>query len=519
MNIAQKLAHFVFPAPRSIPTSENEDHNKNSAHTRTSQRCEFTFSDGRQCRSERAQFCVHHASKAKRDATAEGGPASAIDAPELAGLCTDLTTATNINRAVAQTYLLLAQGRISQKQAVAFGYLSQLLLQTVPGIRAEYVSAFGYRSWEEKLKSKLETPPEPSFRANNLSEESLSGPDDSSPASAASPVRKPNPDQRPLAERVKHPDFGDLYLRSLDLLDRKYSMTPEGRREANALVLELELSGPPPAKPRRDFRGQVADLVRRAMKHQAPIRSGSASRPPAKVYRQDELSPGNNVNQSEGPLRPEASRPAAVPTPAPNPPAAVPMNESRHPEERSDEGSAFRRYPNADNAPPPAPDKNVAPGSPQSSPPRAGFSSGFRTPVESTGLPKPEPASSVPPNPASPPFAAQDAPAWDRSAAPEPHADFAFRPRSPENSRKSSRLNQQPYPPPTPDAPPPKRDPDLSERVGHTADWYSPASWSGHRQPDPFPSRQEKLKRELRAISNSRSRRQQHQNQSRSFWH
>jgi len=102
-------------------------------------RCEFTFSDGRQCRSQRASVCAQHA-KQKR-----GGKGAALKAPELEALCSDLTTATDINRALAQTFLLMAQGRISRKDAVAFGYLSQLLLQSVSGVRAEYVASFGYR--------------------------------------------------------------------------------------------------------------------------------------------------------------------------------------------------------------------------------------------------------------------------------------------------------------------------------------------------------------------------------------
>ena len=73
----------------------------------------------------------------------------------LVALCGDLTTATNINRALSHVFLLMAQGRIPQKQAVAFGYITQLLLQTVPGIRSEYVSVHGYRDWEAKLKTSL----------------------------------------------------------------------------------------------------------------------------------------------------------------------------------------------------------------------------------------------------------------------------------------------------------------------------------------------------------------------------
>jgi hypothetical protein len=111
------------PSLSQAPRSDENSNNNLNQH-----RCEFTFSDGRQCRNQRASLCPHHGSKQKR-----GGKRAALKAPELEALCTDLTTATNINRALAQTFLLMAQGRISRKDAVAFGYLSQLLLQSVSG--------------------------------------------------------------------------------------------------------------------------------------------------------------------------------------------------------------------------------------------------------------------------------------------------------------------------------------------------------------------------------------------------
>src|SRR6202035_3611463 len=97
-------------------------------------RCQFTFADGRQCSNpakvypsrrnvyqqdelsplERvelspvrdkkvvnsAQLCAHHAPKQER------GVKRLSDASALEGLCSDLTTATNINRALPQTFLL-----------------------------------------------------------------------------------------------------------------------------------------------------------------------------------------------------------------------------------------------------------------------------------------------------------------------------------------------------------------------------------------------------------------------------
>src|SRR5579883_2972654 len=94
-------------------------------------RCQFTFSDGRQCRMPRHEFhvclCKYHA---RREEELWGDPECST-ARQLDGLFDDLSTATGINRALAQVFRMLAQKRITQREAVAFGYLAQLLLQTV----------------------------------------------------------------------------------------------------------------------------------------------------------------------------------------------------------------------------------------------------------------------------------------------------------------------------------------------------------------------------------------------------
>src|SRR6266566_5155480 len=266
MNIAQKLLSAVLPPPSSghSPNSnpQNSDRTQDSTFNLNNSCCQFTFSDGRRCRNERAQLCVHHASKRARDSGAEGAPDAALE-----GLCSDLTTATNINRALAQTFLLLAQGRISQKQAVAFGYLTQLLLQTVAGVRAEYVSAFGYRQWEQKLKSTLAL----------REDENVSPPE---------PPAAPPADSGYTRSPQDEPDYDSLYSRSLDLLDRKYDTTPEGRSEGKKLALELELMKPPDSKPPKGYFGQVVDLVRRLRAHQsskasAPKKTSQPSPTPA----------------------------------------------------------------------------------------------------------------------------------------------------------------------------------------------------------------------------------------------
>src|SRR3984893_15807326 len=134
--------------PTRIGVLSDEPERRTSLNSSAS-RCQFTFSDGRQCKTPPMQLCAHHSPKQKR------GAKRVSDASALEALCSDLTTTTSINRALAQTFLLMAQGRISRKDAVAFGYLSQLLLQSVSGVRAEYVAANSYRQWENKLKTSV----------------------------------------------------------------------------------------------------------------------------------------------------------------------------------------------------------------------------------------------------------------------------------------------------------------------------------------------------------------------------
>src|SRR5260370_15672834 len=271
-HISSPLERFtsLFSPPRPIhesgaPNSEDEDHNKNSTKTVISSRCEFHFSDGRQCRNQQGQFCVHHALRKEQECRGNGFPDEGLVA-----LCGDLTTATNINRALSHVFLLMAQGRIPQKQAVAFGYITQLLLQTVPGIRSEYVSVHGYQAWETNLKSKI-TPllPTPATAPASAGEDSGEGqertPQENEQPSIGVVERQKGVPHTPFLPHEKvppSPDYDNLLRRSRNLLDRKYDPTPEGPREANALALELELMNPAPAQPRRDFFARTVALLR-----------------------------------------------------------------------------------------------------------------------------------------------------------------------------------------------------------------------------------------------------------------
>lgn len=215
-------------------------------------RCLFTFSDGRQCRLDRADLhpslCRFHA---RREDELFGVPQCATEL-QLDALSSDLTTATGVNRALAQVFRLFAQKRISQREAVAFAYIAQLLLQTVAGVRSESVAAFGYNSWAAELKAKLETKLAPGRDDPEAAPVASAAPDPPSvappPRSAVAPAG-PAPASAPAVSRAAapalaaQPDYAGLLSRTLDLFDGKYDATPAGRREANALLADLEFSG------------------------------------------------------------------------------------------------------------------------------------------------------------------------------------------------------------------------------------------------------------------------------------
>jgi hypothetical protein len=116
-------------------------------------RCQFFFSDGRRCRQPRWQahpaLCISHANT---ETQLSAVPNIAADLAPLSG---EFRTATDVNHVLGRLFSLLAQNRIPRRNAVALGYLAQLLLQTLPGVRDEMTRCLGYEAWDETLKSAL----------------------------------------------------------------------------------------------------------------------------------------------------------------------------------------------------------------------------------------------------------------------------------------------------------------------------------------------------------------------------
>ena len=166
------------------------------SHEPLPDRCQFTFSDSRQCTMARSDIhpslCPFHA---EREEQLFGSPSpvghvvgAAFDLPELHSACRDLTTAAGVNRALAQVFRLLAQRRISRQEAATFGHLAQLLLRTITLAHAESVAAAA------SARANATGPVMPSEQRERTISPKPAPELDTSPASA--PVCEPVPSQQ-----------------------------------------------------------------------------------------------------------------------------------------------------------------------------------------------------------------------------------------------------------------------------------------------------------------------------------
>jgi hypothetical protein len=272
-------------------------------------RCLFSFSDGRQCRMPKDErhpdFCLYHANKEEElhGLLHHKEPSAAA---EIVPPCGEFTTATEVNRSLCHVFRLLAEGRISRRDAVAFGYLGQLMLQSVPSVRAEYVAAFGYRAWQENLTIRLGSSGSAANQQDALSplnkvnksegslrEREIPAEPAATPRPAADPVAAPAnpglagtaPDQKistappaVSASVTPTPDFEGLLSRSLDAFDGKFDTTPEGRREMHRLMFDLEELAPT-AMPRGSIEARLSATVRHIRERQSN-ESGDEAAPP-----------------------------------------------------------------------------------------------------------------------------------------------------------------------------------------------------------------------------------------------
>jgi hypothetical protein len=145
------------------------------------ERCQFMFSDGRQCTMARSEIhpslCPYHS---EREDQLFGTPSSGgsvvgagFDLPELYSACRDLTTAAGVSRALAQVFRLLAQRRISRQEAATFAKLGHLLLQSISAARSESMPADNDQTNQSLPDARMPPPELPSHKNGNSARQSV----------------------------------------------------------------------------------------------------------------------------------------------------------------------------------------------------------------------------------------------------------------------------------------------------------------------------------------------------------
>jgi hypothetical protein len=103
----------------------------------TTNQCSHINGAGRRCRMIVApthdELCAHHF---QQHVASQPDPETL--AAELLETTGNLNTADRVNALLANVVKQLARKRIDRRDALAIGYLAQLLLNTVPGVQKEY---------------------------------------------------------------------------------------------------------------------------------------------------------------------------------------------------------------------------------------------------------------------------------------------------------------------------------------------------------------------------------------------
>ena len=123
-----------------------------SAELVATNQCTHVNGAGRRCRMIVAPthdtLCAHHL---QQHATSQ--PDSETLAAELLDGTGSLNTADRVNALLANVTKALARQHIDRRDALAIGYLAQLLLNTVPGVQKEHQAIRAYEARQALRKS------------------------------------------------------------------------------------------------------------------------------------------------------------------------------------------------------------------------------------------------------------------------------------------------------------------------------------------------------------------------------
>jgi hypothetical protein len=114
--------------------------------------CDFTFVDGRRCRTPRQTghpyLCAFHA---RKEAQALAGEEAGKDiAYHLSG---SYLSACDLSSALGRLFAAVAQGQVKPKTASTLAYLGQTLVQTLHLAQHEYINAYGANSWRQTIRT------------------------------------------------------------------------------------------------------------------------------------------------------------------------------------------------------------------------------------------------------------------------------------------------------------------------------------------------------------------------------
>jgi hypothetical protein len=116
--------------------------------------CQFTFSDGRRCRTPRtgknSHFCFDHAQKEARVRAAESLT------KDLAYFFSgDYLSACDLSTALGRLIPAVFRGDVKSRNARTVAYMAQILLQSIQISQHEYINAFGTDNWRDSIRKSV----------------------------------------------------------------------------------------------------------------------------------------------------------------------------------------------------------------------------------------------------------------------------------------------------------------------------------------------------------------------------
>ena len=124
--------------------------------------CHFSYADGRRCRMlhhrDHPGLCPFHSREERQAIESER-----IGTELAATLTGHFHTAADINHVLGKVFTALAQDRISVRKAATLAYAAQLMLQSIPTVKAETKFEYTYNSWQKMIDkaTKLPAPTQP----------------------------------------------------------------------------------------------------------------------------------------------------------------------------------------------------------------------------------------------------------------------------------------------------------------------------------------------------------------------